>query len=110
MTTKRKSKRRRIPRPELDRDQFKVLHAIRHIETKDAAKSSFLAYSTISKLRRNPRDGGTRFPRHTTLVELAWLAGKRWELVDDHQLASAGTRTERSDARRRVSGGPLSPV
>ncbi len=94
-------KRKRIPRPELDRDQFKVLHALRGIETKDIAKKSFLAYSTVAKLRRNPRDGGTRFPRHTTLVELARIAGKKWDLVDDDQIVQAGEGASRADAGGR---------
>lgn len=97
----------RPKRPERDRDVFTLLHALRGKETKDLAKRSFLAATTIRKIRVGPSHGGTRYPRHTTMVELARLAGKRWELVDDapSETARDGGRARRSGSERYATAG-----
>lgn len=78
-----KKRRKPMPRPDYDRDIFQLLRAIRGKTPAEISRQSFLSASTISNLRKGPSHGGTRWPRHTTMCELARIAGRKWALVDD---------------------------
>jgi transcriptional regulator with XRE-family HTH domain len=65
--------------PERDREIFRVLRAIRGMSAPDLSRKTFLSAGTVYNLRK--AQGGTRFPRHLTLVALAEAAGLTYELV-----------------------------
>ena len=56
----------------------KLLQLIKGQSANSLSKKTYLASSTISKLRKDPKAGGTRWPRADTLDELYRLVG--WEL------------------------------
>jgi hypothetical protein len=70
-------------RPEIDREAFEVLHPLAGETTADLARRSFLSYSTIRNMRKNPKDGGTKFPRRMTIAELGRLSGRKLVLLDE---------------------------
>jgi transcriptional regulator with XRE-family HTH domain len=65
--------------PERDREVFRVLRAIRGMSAPDLSRKTFLSSTTVYNLRK--ASGGTRYPRHLTLVALAEAAGLTYELV-----------------------------
>lgn len=67
-------------RPDRDRDIFTLLNALKGVKSADIARRSFLSAQTITRLRR----GVTRWPRHTTLAELARIAGMRFTLTEGY--------------------------
>lgn len=73
--SKKKARADKPKYPELDRMVFDVIHELAGIAATELAEKSFLSASTISKIRRGPANGGTRYPRGITLQELARLAG-----------------------------------
>lgn len=84
-------------RPEYYREVFTVMHCLRGLPATELAKYTYLAPSTISKIRKGPAHGGTRFPRADTLEELFRLAGyetKRVQIGDPLTVAP----TRKTDA------------
>lgn len=56
------SKFNRPVRPEYDRAVFEVLHALAGVPATQIAKKTWVSAGTISKWRRGPKFGGTRYP------------------------------------------------
>lgn len=76
----------KMKRPEYDRAVFAVLHALRGHKNTEIARHTYLSPSTIAKIRKGPSHGGTRWPRHNTLTELARIAGMSYQLAADQKL------------------------
>ena len=77
-------------RPEYDRAVFEVLHAIRGRSALSISKLCYVSPGTISKWRRGPKFGGTRYPMHHTLSAVAKVAGLKWVLIDDDAKVGKG--------------------
>lgn len=86
-------------RPEYDRAVFEVLHAIRGRSAREIASQTYVSAGTISKWRRGPKYGGTRYPQHHTLSAVAKVAGLRWVLEEDEEASQQG-RLSRESARK----------
>ncbi len=93
------AKRKIVIRPEYDRAVFEVLHAIRGRSAREVAAQTYVSAATISKWRRGPKYGGTRYPQHHTLCAVAKVAGLRWVLVDD-DAAPRQVHTQQEGARK----------
>lgn len=93
------SKFNRPIRPEYDRAVFEVLHVIRGRSANSISKLTYVSPGTISKWRRGPKFGGTRYPQHHTLAAVAKVAGLKWVLVEDK--AKAGKDVERREKSGR---------
>lgn len=78
----RKSRRQSVDE-EIDVAVFQVLHALRGLSAAKAAANAGVCTSTIYKLRRGPKYGGTRYPRFRTLRELAKSVGLSFQLVTE---------------------------
>lgn len=68
-------------RPSEYKRTHEALQLIKGISANSLCKESFLWPGTVSKLRRAPKDGGTRHPQATTLDEIFRLAGYKQILV-----------------------------
>lgn len=77
------SKFNRPVRPEYDRAVFEVFHALAGVPATQIAKKTWVSAGTISKWRRGPKFGGTRYPQHATMSAVAKVAGLKWVLVED---------------------------
>jgi transcriptional regulator with XRE-family HTH domain len=66
--------------PEID--VFRTLYQRIHIKEDDLAAIAGLTTSTVS----NMFGGKTRDPRHSTFAKLAGAMGKKYGLVDDHEI------------------------
>lgn len=81
-----------------DRQIFEVLRLVRGLNHSEVARKAGISQSTVSKLRRSTKDGGTRFPHSVTLQAIAKAAGYKmtWEPIAPPHRAS---RHERQEAR-----------
>lgn len=61
--------------PKYDQLVFDIIHDLAGIPAERLAKESYLSGQTIRNIRKGPGKGGTRYPRGTTVQELARLAG-----------------------------------
>lgn len=96
------SKFNRPVRPEYDRAVFEVLHALAGVPSTQIAKKTWVSAGTISKWRRGPKFGGTRYPQHATMAAVAKVAGLKWVLVED-KAKGAGNDARREKSSRSVS-------
>jgi glutamate dehydrogenase/leucine dehydrogenase len=67
-------------RPTFDREIFEVLHKCKDLSTSQLTAKTYLCRSTVHNIRKGPKNGGTRFPRSSTVDELMRAAGfrKQW--------------------------------
>lgn len=77
-----------------DRQIFEVLRLVKGINHSQVARKAGLSPTTVSKLRRSTKDGGTRFPHSITLQAIARAAGYRmaWEPIEDARRSERETR------------------
>jgi hypothetical protein len=61
--------------PQYDYMIHAILNDLAGIPVKELAKETYLSAQTIRNARKGPGKGGTRYPRGTTMQELARLAG-----------------------------------
>lgn len=59
---KRNGTHKRPSRPTRDEEVFELLHAVKDFTAKDLTQASFLSPSTVHKIRKGPKYGGTRSP------------------------------------------------
>lgn len=72
--------RRRI-KPDHDVDVFELLHALAGRSHSDVARSTYISPTTVSRIRKGYKYGGTRYPQHITMKGLAAAAGLEYRLV-----------------------------
>lgn len=75
---------KKVAKPEYDKALFSVVQAIRGIPSTEIMRRTKGQVSdrTVNNLRRGPRDGGTKWPRHYTLDRIMRSMGLKFVIVE----------------------------
>ncbi len=93
---------KRKPLPEFDKAILEVVQAIKGISSAEIMKRTKGQVSdrTINNLRKGPKNGGTKWPRHYTVTRILNAVGQKFEIVDiDHRIGhNSKTKDHHLDA------------